>query len=336
MPILTIAIPTYNRLEQLSQQMERIAQIQNEDVEILVSDNGSSDGTTDFLVNLPLEISNLRVFFNLTNMGFDFNIINLFKNATGDFVWFLSDDDLIDPTCVEDIIDALKCHPNLGVMALLLNGSSQECIKTHMVSYAGRGPYFELQKNTSIDVTGFQSLQTLAGTLISQISTCVISRIDTRDYSFEGGGIAHVILAHFSLVTKPTFLIFDTKAVSLGEKKQISTWFLDSCLNGVEKAYKDLELILGKTNCIQVVEATKTLGLKIAFSAIGSSKDAFDHSLLSTFKPPKELISRFHYTYWFLLIKISQRFRFFARIIHVVILSYQIFHQKIRLLLNLH
>jgi glycosyltransferase involved in cell wall biosynthesis len=46
---LTVAIPTWNRAEQLRSQLEKIALTFGSQIEIIVCDNGSQDGTWELL-----------------------------------------------------------------------------------------------------------------------------------------------------------------------------------------------------------------------------------------------------------------------------------------------
>ena len=119
-------------------------------------------------------------------------------------------------------------------------------------------------------------------------------------------------------------MLLDSDAVSLGEKNEISTWFLDSCLNGVSFAYKNLEVLLGEENCLKVIDSTKTLGLKIAFSAIGSNKDHFDRSLLNEFSQPQNSDLKLVYFWWFILIKISLKYKILATLSYRLIHTYQV------------
>ena len=101
-PILTIAIPTWNRSDILRQTLFSIlAQIHSNqldsDVELLVSDNGSCDSTREVCQELRSQYCHLsfRYRCNHTNLGFDENFLNCLNSAHGSFVWTISDDDLV-------------------------------------------------------------------------------------------------------------------------------------------------------------------------------------------------------------------------------------------------
>jgi abequosyltransferase len=96
--LLTIAIPTFNRIEclrllidSLGGELERSC-IDLTLVEILICDNHSSDGTFQYLKNLSRP--EVRVISHDENYGADFNVRSCFDNAKGRFVWIIGDDDL--------------------------------------------------------------------------------------------------------------------------------------------------------------------------------------------------------------------------------------------------
>ena len=312
MTLLTIAVPTFNRLTSLSKQIDKLAEIDSPNVEILISDNASTDGTQGYLREIVGKYPNFSFLFSLTNYGFDANILKLYSNAQSSYVWFLSDDDLVNPKEVEALIMLLSRTSTLGVVALILNDWNRTTFCSPMVSYAGYGHQIQIEKNVIHSVLGSQAIRTNVGTLVSQISTCVIAKIEDLDLDFNGGGIAHVVLAQRVLLNQPRFLLFDSKAVNLGAKADISNWFMESCLNGVGVAYGQLQPILGDENCRLVVDATKILGLKIAFFSIGSRKDNFDRRLVSHFTGASSLRMRITYGFYFLLVQASLRFRLIA------------------------
>lgn len=110
---LTFAIPTYNGAHQIGQTLDSILnQITNDLVElvqIVVSDNGSTDETKEVIKKYQ-EISNISIsyFRHEKNLGYDKNVDFLFRMADGDYVWTLADDDLLRPGAVNKILSALK------------------------------------------------------------------------------------------------------------------------------------------------------------------------------------------------------------------------------------
>lgn len=329
MPILTIAIPTFNRAPYLKEQLVRLLALNDLDIEVLVSDNASTDGTKNLLLGLDSQSPKLVKVFNETNEGFDKNIASCFRNANGKFIWFLSDDDLVTGSLVHEIVKALDKHPDLGVVGLILNDEHNQVFKTRMVSYANAGPKLKIPKNTQIPMKDDLILRTSIGTIVSQISTCIISNSNKIDLSLNGGGIMHVVLTQQILIEKPSFMLLDSKAVNLGKKESISTWFLDSCLNGVGFAYKNLNLICGAQNCTFVIETTKILGLKIAFWSLGSEENHFNRKLLKHFDPPQDLFLFLKYFFWYASVRAALKSKILVRLLNRLRFVYLVGSQKL-------
>lgn len=96
-PILTIAIPTFNRADFLSHTLERIqaqrSAMENGKVELLVCDNHSDDSTPDVLRAFQALDPSIRITRHNTNIGPDHNTAACFMLAHGRYVWLLGDDD---------------------------------------------------------------------------------------------------------------------------------------------------------------------------------------------------------------------------------------------------
>lgn len=109
-PLLTIAIPTYNRAKNLDEILGLIfAQIIGEHrVEVLVSDNASTDETGSVIRQYERCGPALRSVFNAVNHGPDFNILQCYEMARGKYVWIFGDDDLILDDGISKVLDLLR------------------------------------------------------------------------------------------------------------------------------------------------------------------------------------------------------------------------------------
>lgn len=111
-PLLTIAVPTYNRVEKLSVCLDRIAaQVQGKPVEVLVSDNHSDDTTEAFMNDYMRDHQDITYIRNAENIGPDRNFLNCFERAAGEYVLLLGDDDVLLPGALDRILDALSTKP---------------------------------------------------------------------------------------------------------------------------------------------------------------------------------------------------------------------------------
>ena len=105
-PLLTIAIPTYNRAQYLKELLSVLAdQLTNEpQVELIVSDNASSDETPSILNEFVSQGLQVRYLRNAENIGPDANFLQCFEQAKGKYLWIFSDDDLIIPGAISKIL----------------------------------------------------------------------------------------------------------------------------------------------------------------------------------------------------------------------------------------
>ena len=97
-PLLSILIPTYNRASYLDKLLEEL-QIQLRDcpegsVEVIISDNCSSDETSQICSQTCKPNSFLRYIKQAHNIGPDNNFLALIKEVRGSYFWLFGDDDL--------------------------------------------------------------------------------------------------------------------------------------------------------------------------------------------------------------------------------------------------
>lgn len=114
-PALTIAIPTFNRHKYLVELLpELIGQFDQEDasqVEILIIDNASTDGTPELIGNNCA--GKVRYQRNPANIGADRNFLECIKSARGDYVWLFGDDEVLNPGGVRRVLESLQEAPDL-------------------------------------------------------------------------------------------------------------------------------------------------------------------------------------------------------------------------------
>ena len=112
-PLVTIAIPTYNRADGYLPEALRSAVAQTyEPIEILVVDNASTDRTAE--VVRSVEHPGLRYIRQPTNVGPFPNFQRGLDEARGDFFLLLHDDDRIDPDFVDTCVAALPPDREVG------------------------------------------------------------------------------------------------------------------------------------------------------------------------------------------------------------------------------
>ena len=111
-PLLSICIPTYNRAPLLRNCLASIRTALADGaccVQVCVSDNGSTDATSDVLHEAG-ERGQLKVLRHAQNRGMPRNFLSAVSMADGDFVWLLGDDDLVLPDGITTLCRLLTSH----------------------------------------------------------------------------------------------------------------------------------------------------------------------------------------------------------------------------------
>lgn len=118
-PLLTIAIPTFNRINDLKisllsllSQLHEL-ELGSDAVELIVSDNASTDGTLEFIKDIN---QNKKIIYhrNEKNLGPDGNMSLCYKYASGRFIWIFSDDDFLATGTLNKILNLLNNNPDIG------------------------------------------------------------------------------------------------------------------------------------------------------------------------------------------------------------------------------
>lgn len=114
-PLLTIAIPTYNRvrflresLQVLGPQIIALDEQHPGEIELVISDNASTDDTAAFLDAAMCDGLPMRRLCQTENVGSDRNFIACFREARGRYFWLCGDDDILRPGAVAAVLDALR------------------------------------------------------------------------------------------------------------------------------------------------------------------------------------------------------------------------------------
>lgn len=118
-PLITIAIPTFNRAALLRGCIQSAFSQTYKNIELLVSDNASTDDTAEVL--REFNDKRLRVLRQETNIGADPNWNACLAAARGEYVCFVSDDDRIFPWLLERCVDVIGKQSQIPIVVALSN-----------------------------------------------------------------------------------------------------------------------------------------------------------------------------------------------------------------------
>jgi hypothetical protein len=124
-PLVSIGIPTYNRPQQLRKTLTSITCQTYSNLEIIVSDNCSSDDETQEVVQEFMETdSRIRYFRQDENIGMFYNFKFVFDVSKGDYFTWVADD---DARSIDYIENCLNIFDEKGTTSslVLVNSYSQ-------------------------------------------------------------------------------------------------------------------------------------------------------------------------------------------------------------------
>ena len=91
--IISVIIPTHNRVEKLVNAIRNVNKQKLVNVEIIIVDDASKDKTKEVVSKIKLKQSNIKYFKNKSKKGAAFSRNLGVKKAKGKYIAFLDDDD---------------------------------------------------------------------------------------------------------------------------------------------------------------------------------------------------------------------------------------------------
>ena len=92
---ISVIVPTYNSKKYLARCIESILKQTYKNIEILIIDDGSTDGTDDFMKETYKNYDNIK-YIKQNNSGVSVARNRGIKNAMGKYIFFVDADDTID------------------------------------------------------------------------------------------------------------------------------------------------------------------------------------------------------------------------------------------------
>jgi glycosyltransferase involved in cell wall biosynthesis len=156
--LVSIIVPTYNRASLLDECL-RNARSAPAGCEILVVDNSSTDETPAVIARHTADDSRIRSLRNEQNIGMVPNFNLALREAKGDYLCLVCDDDLILPGHIEEKAAILDSHPEIGFVYcpwVMIDGEGRSQavpLGSGMLTYGyvgGRDEFGDLLQNNHI------------------------------------------------------------------------------------------------------------------------------------------------------------------------------------------
>ncbi len=156
--MISVIIPTYNRADLLPETLTSVLAQTGVQLEVIVVDDGSMDGTLAFLRSQPVSVVSLPhsgIPAVARNAGLD--------RAHGELVAFLDSDDMWEPTALAELSAGLESAPQAGFAFCDYTYFGPSAVDDHLPA-AGRrsGDLFERLLTADFLVTGSLLVRRLA------------------------------------------------------------------------------------------------------------------------------------------------------------------------------
>jgi GT2 family glycosyltransferase len=148
-PLVSVVISTWNRVELLQGAIESVVKQDYPNIEVIVVDNASDDGTLEFMQAMLDEQDGVRygieghfpkyVLSNIVNVDYTrlpypdpsaMKTLNMgFRRANGKYILVLDDDAVMNEVnCLSELVESMELRPNLGLICpnvMSIDGSTQ-------------------------------------------------------------------------------------------------------------------------------------------------------------------------------------------------------------------
>lgn len=246
LPKYTIVIPTRNREEYLPYAIESVLSSDRDDIELIVSNNHSLDGTAAYLSTLT--DARVKVVMPSAELPMSSHYEFALSQATGEWVTILGDDDAVMPYLFERLDRLTTKYPGVSIIsserAYYFWEGCEDLYGESVVAYWGGGGarLRSTKKDLILALAGLRSCFDLP-----QIyTTCVVkTSLINRVKGFCGGKFFHSIIPD----------MYSAVALSLAEKTYLRveeplfwTGTSNKSMGRSDRIYKDSELSTQRSN----------------------------------------------------------------------------------------
>lgn len=157
---ISVLIPVYNGMPYIAEAVESVLVQDCQDWELVISDNGSDDGTRDYLRSLT--DARIRVYEQQVNLGIMGNLNFLLAHAAAPIAKILGHDDRLLPGCLEKTAIFMEERPDCAVSRCWASGDSVRYQKGGNLEWEGLLP---TQLEAEASVLAFATFGNLIGNI---------------------------------------------------------------------------------------------------------------------------------------------------------------------------
>lgn len=116
-PAISICIPSYNRSQFLKPLLDSILAQDFDDYEIIICEDMSPqrEQIKEIICENYDQNKKIKLFLNEQNLGYDANFRELLNKSSGEYCFFMGNDDLMAPGALKKVFDASRKYSNIGL-----------------------------------------------------------------------------------------------------------------------------------------------------------------------------------------------------------------------------
>jgi len=116
LPLVSVGVPAYNAKKYISETIQSILAQDYPNIELLIQDNCSTDGTWELAQALAAQHPQISIQQNASNLGMVGNFNCVINRARGDYVMAMGSDDLLEPGFVRRCMETFVQNPQAGIV----------------------------------------------------------------------------------------------------------------------------------------------------------------------------------------------------------------------------
>ncbi len=136
-PIVSVCVITYNSSLYVIEALESIKRQTYKDIELIVSDDCSKDGTVEvcrkWLNENAERFLNVKIVTSDINTGIGKNANRALYQSKGEWIKLIAGDDALVETCIEEYVNEVEQHPDYFFFHSLCNRYKEEFVERNML-----------------------------------------------------------------------------------------------------------------------------------------------------------------------------------------------------------
>lgn len=115
-PLISIIIPAYNAVNYIQETVNSCLNQTYQNIEIIIQDDRSKDGTWELLNQRYIENTKVRLFRNEKNLGIGDNWNAAYEKVTGEYVIIFNADDLVSPDLITSFLKRFDSDSSIDIV----------------------------------------------------------------------------------------------------------------------------------------------------------------------------------------------------------------------------